>query len=215
MNQEVSILDPVTAPGKQTFRLAPVAKFCPSPPACGGRGRVRWVAPLFGTRGCPHLTPTLSAPEGGEGEISGARLLAKFVHIQVRGFWGDFQDEQPNGYRRAAPPVGFDDPCALEAVSGPGRRYDGSGLSGGRGAHPGHAGGRNICRLAVLCRRALPGGLGVAFTANAGLCLVISGRGAGDRARRDIDRATARRRTELDDGIGGVLRRRGRCLDRR
>src|SRR5271166_3435699 len=31
-----------------------------------GDGRVRWVAPLLGTVGNPHLTPTLSAPQGGE-----------------------------------------------------------------------------------------------------------------------------------------------------
>jgi hypothetical protein len=96
MNQEVSILDPVTASGKQTFQLAAVAKFCPSPPACGGRGRgparQRWEgeegSAAVRNEGLPHLTPTLSAPEGGE--ISGARLLAKFEHIQVRAFWGVF-----------------------------------------------------------------------------------------------------------------------------
>jgi hypothetical protein len=36
-----------------------------------GDGRVRWVAPLPGTAGIPHLTPTLSAPKGGEGDFRG------------------------------------------------------------------------------------------------------------------------------------------------
>src|SRR6266481_8147659 len=47
----------------------------PLRPLAGGEGgarrgctrRVRWVARLFGTGGSPHLTPTLSAPKGGEG----------------------------------------------------------------------------------------------------------------------------------------------------
>src|SRR5258706_15653339 len=34
----------------------------------GGAGRVRWVAPRFGAQGLPYLTPTLSCPEGGEGD---------------------------------------------------------------------------------------------------------------------------------------------------
>src|SRR5271163_1541740 len=34
------------------------------------RGRVRWAAPLFGVWGSPHLTPTLSAPEGGAGDVA-------------------------------------------------------------------------------------------------------------------------------------------------
>jgi hypothetical protein len=76
---------------------------CPSPPACGGRGRdparrqpqargldprgreVRWVAPLLGTAGIPHLTPTLSAPRGGEGDISATCLAVRSVHALTSG----------------------------------------------------------------------------------------------------------------------------------
>ena len=57
--------------------------FAPLRPFAGGEGgarrgsdgRVRWVAPLFRTWGSPHLTPTLSAPEGGEGEIRSEMIL--------------------------------------------------------------------------------------------------------------------------------------------
>src|SRR5271165_4163207 len=45
-----------------------------------GDGRVRWVAPLLGTAGIPHLTPTLSAPKGGEGDISATCLAVRSVH---------------------------------------------------------------------------------------------------------------------------------------
>ena len=38
-------------------------------------GEVRWAAPLFGTRGSPHLTPTLSASGGGEGAFRPAMEL--------------------------------------------------------------------------------------------------------------------------------------------
>jgi hypothetical protein len=40
-----------------------------------GAGRVRWVARLFRTPGLPHLTPTLSAPKGGEGDIRAVRSV--------------------------------------------------------------------------------------------------------------------------------------------
>jgi hypothetical protein len=73
-----------------TFRLAPIfrERLAPLRPLAGGEGgtrrgisrkpaglirgdgRVRWVAPLLGTAGIPHLTPTLFAPKGGEGDIS-------------------------------------------------------------------------------------------------------------------------------------------------
>src|SRR5438552_1861742 len=46
----------------------------------GSAGRVRWVAPLFGTRASPHLTPTLSAPEGGEGDIPATCPALRSVH---------------------------------------------------------------------------------------------------------------------------------------
>ena len=72
-----------------------------------------------------------------------------------------------------------------------------------------------FCRLAVLCCGALPSSLGVAFTANAGLCLVAADCGAGDRPRPGIDPASARRCSDPDDGTGGVLRHRGHCFDRR
>src|SRR5271166_4788067 len=45
-----------------------------------GDGRVRWVAPLLGTAGDPHLTPTLSAPRGGRGDIPAACLAVRSVH---------------------------------------------------------------------------------------------------------------------------------------
>src|SRR5271169_934576 len=62
---------------------------CPSPPACGGEGgtrrgvsrkpaglirgdgRVRWVAPLLGTAGIPHLTPDPLRPQGRRGGYFG------------------------------------------------------------------------------------------------------------------------------------------------
>jgi hypothetical protein len=63
-----------------TFRLTPIfrERLAPLRPLAGGEGgtrrdsdgRVRWVAPLLGTAGIPHLTPTLFAPKGGEGDIS-------------------------------------------------------------------------------------------------------------------------------------------------
>ena len=51
--------------------------FAPLRPLAGGEGgarrasdgRVRWVAPQFGAGGFLHLTPTLSAPRGGEGDF--------------------------------------------------------------------------------------------------------------------------------------------------
>src|SRR5947209_2346905 len=75
-NQTVAIEHPLAKP--QTFAGSPVtAGPFPSPPDCGGRGRgpsrsdgrVRWATLLFGIYGSPHLTPTLSAPKGGEGDI--------------------------------------------------------------------------------------------------------------------------------------------------
>ncbi len=186
MNQEVSILDPATAPGKLTFRLAPVANFCPSPPACGG-----------------------------EGEISGARLLANFVHIQPRGFWGSFQDEQSNGYRRAAQPVGTNDTQTLEAVSDPGHRHDGAGVPGGRRTQRRHIGCDALYRVAFLHRRRFPRCLGVALAADAGFCVVDADRSAVGCARPDTDPSAAGRRAELDDGAGCVLHRRGHRLDHR
>jgi hypothetical protein len=52
-------------------------RLLPSPPACGGRERgprrKAWegevVVPPIGACGSPHLTPTLSVPKGGEGDI--------------------------------------------------------------------------------------------------------------------------------------------------
>src|SRR5207253_10700578 len=59
------------------FRLVPVFSQARAPlrPLAGGEGgarrgcagRVRWVARLFGRAASPHLTLTLSAPNGGEG----------------------------------------------------------------------------------------------------------------------------------------------------
>src|SRR5690242_2503047 len=54
-----------------------IASPCPSPPASGGEGgarrgsvrRVRWVGLAGGNAGLPHLTLTLSAPKGGEGNL--------------------------------------------------------------------------------------------------------------------------------------------------
>jgi hypothetical protein len=77
------------------FRMAPIFRdrLAPLRPLAGGEGgarrgvsrkpaglirgdgRASWVAPLHGTAGIPHLTPTLSAPKGGEGDIS-AYLVA-------------------------------------------------------------------------------------------------------------------------------------------
>ena len=73
-----------------TFRLTPIfrERLAPLRPLAGGEGgtrrgisrkpaglirgdgRVKWVALLLGTAGIPHLTPTLFAPKGGEGDIS-------------------------------------------------------------------------------------------------------------------------------------------------
>src|SRR5271165_4263033 len=71
---------------------------CPSPPACGGRGRgparrqpqARGLDPRgregevggAAVRGVelPHLTPTLSAPKGGEGDNSAICLAVRSVH---------------------------------------------------------------------------------------------------------------------------------------
>src|ERR1700730_10681247 len=52
-----------------------IASPCPSPPASGGRGRGpawrrgenEWGSSAVRAGGPPHLTPTFSAPEGGEG----------------------------------------------------------------------------------------------------------------------------------------------------
>src|SRR5207237_6955337 len=94
---------PAPAPGRQTVRLAPLAKFCPSAPACGGRGRgparrepqARGLDPwgwegevgsaAVRNEGLPPPHPDPLRPGGRRGaEISGARLLAKFVHVQAR-----------------------------------------------------------------------------------------------------------------------------------
>src|SRR6266481_5611562 len=62
---------------------------CPSPPACGGRGRgPAWLrregevgsSAVRDWGGSPHLTPTLSAPQGGEGDIPAACLVVRSVH---------------------------------------------------------------------------------------------------------------------------------------
>jgi hypothetical protein len=53
--------------------------FAPLRPLAGGEGgarresdgRVGRVAPQFGARAFPHLTPALSAPGGGEGDFTG------------------------------------------------------------------------------------------------------------------------------------------------
>jgi hypothetical protein len=42
---------------------------------------VRWVARLFGT-GLPHLTPTLSAPQGGEGDIPAAWMYPRKAGVR-------------------------------------------------------------------------------------------------------------------------------------
>jgi hypothetical protein len=49
----------------------------------GCAGRVRWVVRLLVT-GLPHLTPTLSAPKGGEGDIPAACLAVRSVHALAR-----------------------------------------------------------------------------------------------------------------------------------
>src|SRR3974377_2439351 len=77
-----------------TFRLAPIfrERLSPLRPLSGGggetgRGRtggVGGVAPLLGTEGIPHLTPTLSAPKGGEGDISATCLAVRSVHALAR-----------------------------------------------------------------------------------------------------------------------------------
>src|SRR5271169_1452275 len=87
-----------------TFRLAPIfrERLAPLRPLAGGEGgtrrgvsrkpaglirgdgRVRWVAPLLGTAGIPHLTPTLSAPKDGEGDISATCLAVRSVHALAR-----------------------------------------------------------------------------------------------------------------------------------
>src|SRR5271169_6951532 len=87
-----------------TFRLAPISRerLAPLRPLAGGEGgtrrgvglqptdlfrgdgRARWVAPLLGTAGIPHLTPTLSAPKGGEGDISATCLAVRSVHALAR-----------------------------------------------------------------------------------------------------------------------------------
>src|SRR5438094_4043975 len=41
----------------------------------GSGGRVRWAVPPLRPRGLPHLTPTLSAPKGGEGDF-GCQMCA-------------------------------------------------------------------------------------------------------------------------------------------
>jgi hypothetical protein len=63
-----------------------IASPCPSPPACGGRGRgparLRREGEVGSSAvragGFPHLTPTLSAPKGGEGGYSG-RLTGREI----------------------------------------------------------------------------------------------------------------------------------------
>jgi hypothetical protein len=53
--------------------------FAPLRPLAGGEGgarresdgRMGWVAPQFGARGFPHLTPALSASRGREGDFTG------------------------------------------------------------------------------------------------------------------------------------------------
>src|SRR5271166_5414994 len=73
-----------------TFRLAPIfrERLAPLRPLAGGEGgtrrgsdgRVRWVAPPLGTARIPRLTPTLSAPKGGEGDISATCPAVRSVH---------------------------------------------------------------------------------------------------------------------------------------
>ena len=71
-------------------RLVPglIASLCPSPPACGGRGRgPAWLrregevaSSAVRDGGLPHLTPTLSAPRGRRGgyssRLSGCEICA-------------------------------------------------------------------------------------------------------------------------------------------
>src|SRR5438552_19121480 len=74
---------PVFTPGHAHIRLALLLPraFCPFPPACGGRGRglARQHREGEGGGGAvrnpafPHLTPTLSALEGGEKALPGGR----------------------------------------------------------------------------------------------------------------------------------------------
>jgi hypothetical protein len=57
----------------------------PLRPVAGGEGgarrvcagRVRWVVPLLGMRGFPHLTITLSAPKGGEWMSGDAQSISR------------------------------------------------------------------------------------------------------------------------------------------
>ncbi len=75
------------APGHaQTTSPDTLPASCPSPPARGEReGPIaqRWEGEVgAGERsGIPHLTPTLSAPKGGEGGIPTTRLVAGSVLI--------------------------------------------------------------------------------------------------------------------------------------
>src|SRR6267142_2163168 len=66
---------------------------CPSPPACGGRGRgparLRREGEVGSSAvrdgGLPHLTPTLSAPKGGEEDIPAACLAVRSMHALAAG----------------------------------------------------------------------------------------------------------------------------------
>jgi hypothetical protein len=77
-----TIVTPTEALGR--VRISELASrfpraFAPLRPLAGGEGgarrtsdgRVWGVAPQFGAGGFPHLTPTLSAPKGGEGDFRG------------------------------------------------------------------------------------------------------------------------------------------------
>ena len=77
-----TIVTPTEALGR--VRISELASrfpraFAPLRPLAGGEGgarrtsdgRVRWVAPQVGAWDCPHLTPTLSPPKGGEGDFRG------------------------------------------------------------------------------------------------------------------------------------------------
>src|SRR5271165_4719466 len=98
MNQAVSILGPAPAPGKQTFRLAPVAKFYPSPPACGGRGRGparrRWEGEVGGAavrnEGLPPPRPDPLCRRGGRGRNFGRPSSRKIRSYSSSGVLGGF-----------------------------------------------------------------------------------------------------------------------------
>src|SRR6267143_417767 len=70
-----------------------IASPCPSPPACEGRGRgPAWLrregevgSSAVRDGGLPHLTPTLSAPKGGEEDIPAACLAVRSMHALAAG----------------------------------------------------------------------------------------------------------------------------------